>query len=259
MQGLLLLLLGAQLSRVSGHPFFAPTAVDQAPQTTKLAIPPMVADVDGTVQILEIRNERELNEFFARDTTSSTSSTTSTTSTTSSTTTSTTSTTSSTTTSTTSTTSSTTSTTSSTTSSDSTSTSTTSSSTSTATSSSTTTTSTSSTTTSTATATSTETAAQKKKNHQGNINAIIFSCVMFSVFAGVAILHCYKERAKSKRIAARELLKATAVVPAPLQTAKNESSTNLLSDRSSVMFRDNPSPRRIATRYGPRHRTNSRG
>lgn len=65
---------------------------------------------------------------------------------------------------------------------------------------------------------------------------------MLSVFAGVGILHCYKERAKSKRIAARELLKATAVVPAPLQPTKNESSTNLLSDRSSVMFRDNPSP-----------------
>ncbi|KAJ5946936.1 hypothetical protein N7454_003775 [Penicillium verhagenii] len=244
MQGLLLLLLGAQLSRVSAQPFSTPTTIELAPQTTGLAFPPMVADVDGTVQILEIRDKRELlGGIFARDTTTTSESTTSTTSTTSSTsttsTTSSTSSTTSTTSSTTSTTSTTSSTTSSTTTSDST-TSTTSSATSSSTTASTTTSSTSSTTTSTATATSTVSAAQAKKNHQGVINAIIFVCVIFSLFAGVSIIHCAGERAKSKRIAARQLLKATAVVPAPLETMKNESSTNLLGDRSSVIFRDNP-------------------
>ncbi|KAJ5256733.1 hypothetical protein N7478_012837 [Penicillium angulare] len=238
MQVLLLLLLGVYASSVVSRPYSISNVDSLASPPTEDASVSMGYESDETIQVFEIRDEGERDMIFARDTTeSSDSSTTSTTeSTTSETTTTSDSTTSTSTTSSTTTTSdSTTSSTTTTSSASSTSSSTTSTSTS---SSSSSTSSTSTSTTSTATATSTESAATKKRNHKGNVDAIIFSCCLLSFFAGVSILHCARDRAKSKRIAARDLLKATAVTPEPI-IPKNESTTNLLGDRSSVLFRDN--------------------
>ncbi|KAJ5083299.1 hypothetical protein N7456_012726 [Penicillium angulare] len=239
MQVLLLLLLGVHASSVVSHPY-STRNIDSLKTPSEDSSVSKGYESEEPIQIFEIRDERERAMVFARDTTeSSDSSTTSTTeSTTSETTTTSDSTTSTSTTSSTTTTSdSTTSSTTTTSSASSTSSATTSTSTSSS-SSSTSSTSTSTTSTATATATSTESAAVKERNHKGNVNAIIFACCLLSFFAGVSILHCARDRAKSKRIAARDLLKATAVTPEPI-IPKNESTTNLLGDRSSVMFRDN--------------------
>ncbi|CAI7579122.1 unnamed protein product [Penicillium manginii] len=187
--------------------------------------------------VLEIRDyeDEEKARLFAR----ATETTDSTTSTTEKTTTSSTSSTSSSTSTTTSDSTTTSSTTSTSTSSTSTSTSTTSATT-TSTSTSSTTTSTASTTTSTATSTSTISAEVKEWNRRGNIAAVAFSCCLISLFLGISIIHCARDRAKSKRIAARELLKASAVSTGPLGHTKTNSTANLLPDRSSVMLKENP-------------------
>ncbi|KAJ5589699.1 hypothetical protein VI817_003568 [Penicillium citrinum] len=188
----------------------------------------------GFVQIVEVRNYiDEKAMLVARATTATTDSTTSTTDTTTSTSSSetTTSSTASTTTS------------DSTTTSSTTSTSTTSTSTSSSTSTSTTsssTTTTASTTISTTTSTSTVSAEVKEWNRKGNIAAIVFSCCLISLFLGISIIHCARDRAKSKRIAQRELLKEAAVSTTPLSYSKTNSTANLLPDRSSGMSKENP-------------------
>ncbi|KAJ5718601.1 hypothetical protein N7488_004247 [Penicillium malachiteum] len=255
MQALLLLLLGAQLSGVTAHPY-ATKDVSLAAQTSEPASNFLGIDTDKLLRVFEFRDIEERDVIVARATTDSTTSTTSTSTT--STSTSTTSTTSSTTTS------STTSTTSTSTTSSATSTTTTTSSSSassgasTTTSASTTTTS-ATTTTTTAAATTTSSSSTNERNRRGNIAAIIFVCCLVSVFAGVAFLHCYKERALSKRIAARELLKATAMPSEVVPHTRNESSTNLLGDRSSVMLGDNVDSRAPTAQSNPINRENDLG
>ncbi|KAJ6024841.1 hypothetical protein N7540_005638 [Penicillium herquei] len=260
MQALLLLLLGAQLTGVTGHPY-STTTVSLAAQTSEPASNFLGIDTDKLLRVFEFRDIEERDVIVARATTDSTTSTTSTSTTSTSTSTSTTSTTSSTTTSsTTSTTStSTTSTTSSTTSSTTTSSSSASSSASTTTTSASTTTTSATTTTTTAAATTTSSSSTAARNRRGNIAAIIFVCCLVSVFAGVAFLHCYKERALSKRIAARELLKATAMPSEVVPATRNESSTNLLADRSSVMLGDNADSRAPTAQSNPINREHDLG
>ncbi|KAJ5715851.1 uncharacterized protein N7483_013032 [Penicillium malachiteum] len=115
------------------------------------------------------------------------------------------------------------------------------------------------TTTTTAAATTTTSSSTAKRNRRGNIAAIIFVCCLVSVFAGVAFLHCYKERALSKRIAARELLKATAMPSEVVPATRNESSTNLLADRSSVMLGDNMDSRAPTAQSNPINREHDLG
>ncbi|KAJ5369675.1 uncharacterized protein N7496_005767 [Penicillium cataractarum] len=237
------LLLASHLALTACQPHGAPTATSL--ETLKDELSP--ASSDGGLIYLGVRDAIDRVIIVARDTSTTSESTTSTTETTTSSTS--TSTTSSETTSTSTTTSSSTSTsstsststtsTATTSSTSSTSTQSTTSSTSTTSSSSTTTTS-SSTTTSTASATSTTSAEIAEWNRKGNIAAIIFSCCLVSLFSGVSILHCAKDRAKSKRIAARELLKAKSIAAESLVASRGGSTAELIPDRSSMMFKDNP-------------------
>ncbi|KAJ5742434.1 uncharacterized protein N7511_011453 [Penicillium nucicola] len=241
MRGLLVALVAIQCAQVLGHPHAANTSI---PAKATVTLSPVPVEAGEIVRTREKRGYGEI--LLARATTDTTDSSTSTTeSTTSTTSTSDTTTTSASTSTTTSSTSSTsTTTTSSTTSSSTTSTSSTTSSTSTTSSSTTSTSSTSSTsstTTSTATATSTESAALKEWNHRGNIAAIVFGCCLISLFSGLSILHCARNRAKSRRIAARELLESSASTAALLPTTmKGRSTPEADSVRSSMMFTNQP-------------------
>ncbi|CAI7647373.1 unnamed protein product [Penicillium pancosmium] len=228
----ILFLLAAQCAPVFCQPYSHPPS-DLAPSLETINSISASQSHGEVTQVLEIRDyeDDEKARLFARATTETTDSATSTTE---KTTTSSTSSSTSTTTSDSTTTSSTTST---STSSTSTSTSTTST---TSTTSSSTTTSTASTTTSTATSTSTTSAEVKEWNRKGNIAAVAFSVCLISLFLGISIVHCARDRAKTKRIAARELLKASAVSAEPLSHAKTNSTANLLPDHSSVMLKDNP-------------------
>ncbi|KAJ5712390.1 hypothetical protein N7493_008858 [Penicillium malachiteum] len=257
MQALLLLLLGAQLTGVTAHPY-ATKDVSLAAQTSEPASNFLGIDTDKLLRVFEFRDIEERDVIVARATT--TDSTTSTTSTsTTSTSTSTTSTTSSTTTSSTTSTTSTSTTSSTTSTTTTTSSSSASSSASTTTSASTKTTTSATTTTTTAAATTTSSSSTSERDRRGNIAAIIFVCCLVSVFAGVAFLHCYKERALSKRIAARELLKATAMPSEVVPPTRNESSTNLLGDRSSVMLGDNVDSRAPTAQSNPVNREHDLG
>ncbi|KAJ5987738.1 hypothetical protein N7481_002948 [Penicillium waksmanii] len=245
----ILFLLAAQCVPVFCQPYNHPPS-DLAPSLETINSISASESCAEVTQVLEIRDHEddEKARLFARATTETTDSTTSTTESTTTSTTSTsetttasTSSTTSTTTSDSTTTSSTTSTSTSSTSISSTSTSTSTTSTTTSTSSSTTTTtSTASTTTSTATSTSTTSAEVKEWNRKGNIAAVAFSVSLISLFLGISIVHCARDRAKSKRIAARELLKASATSAEPLSHTKTNSTANLLPDSSSVMLKDNP-------------------
>ncbi|GLI81583.1 hypothetical protein PoHVEF18_009968 [Penicillium ochrochloron] len=97
----------------------------------------------------------------------------------------------------------------------------------------------SSTTTTSASAASTTSAENAERNRKGNIAAIIFSCCLISLFSGVSILHCARDRAKSKRIAARELMGAKPVSAGP-PVSRGGSTAELIPERSSIMFKDNP-------------------
>ncbi|CAG8125696.1 unnamed protein product [Penicillium olsonii] len=250
MRAFILALWAIQCSRVFGDSYpaenpwiVAPTAISESALAPEPTEPPILPQ------------RRAYGELFMRDATTESDSTSTTESTTSETSTSeTTSETSSTSTSSTSTSSTTTS--SSTSSTTSTSTSTTSSSTSSTTSSistssattssstsSTSTTSTSSTTSSTATSTSTESAELKEWNRRGNIAAIVFGCCMISLFSGISIVYCVREKAKRRRIAARELLRSGASIPmdTPPGTSKGSLTAEPKLDRSSMMFTNHPS------------------
>ncbi|KAJ5668717.1 hypothetical protein N7462_009787 [Penicillium macrosclerotiorum] len=239
MHGSFLLLLGVHLSQVVCQPYAAPTAVLDPSETTGGAdlLPTPTPTANAELNIFDARD----GVIVARATSETSESTTSTTSesTTTSTTTSDSSTTSTTTSSTTS--STTTSTTTTTTSSTS-SSSTTGTTSSSSTSSSTTTTSSSTTTTTAATATSSSSAELAEWNRKGNIAAIVFSCCLISLFSGVSILHCVRDWAKQRRIAARELMNASsAQAVVPIASSKHDSTANLIADRSSVAtFRDSP-------------------
>ncbi|OQE25355.1 hypothetical protein PENSTE_c006G06646 [Penicillium steckii] len=236
MQTWIPLLMAMQCAAV----FCQPHAVRSSDKTSQIENNTESASNPGSrygefVKVVEVRNyDDEKAKLVARATTATTDSTTSTTDTTTSTSSSetTTSSTSSTTTS------------DSTTTSSTTSTSTTSTSTSTSTSSTSTTssstTTTASTTTSTATSTSTTSAAVKEYNRKGNIAAIAFACCLISLFLGISIIHCARDRAKSKRIAERELLKETAASTMPLSYSKTNSTANLLPDQSPGLLKDNP-------------------
>ncbi|KAJ5978430.1 hypothetical protein N7501_001772 [Penicillium viridicatum] len=110
---------------------------------------------------------------------------------------------------------------------------------STTTSSSTTTTSASTTTStsSTATATSSSTAELDEWNRRGNVAAIVFGCCMISLFGGLSLLYCLRNKAKARRIAARKELEASlSESKVPLVAAKHNSATDLELNRSSMMF-----------------------
>ncbi|KAJ5638734.1 hypothetical protein N7528_001124 [Penicillium herquei] len=206
MQGLLLLLLGAQLSGVTAHPY-ATKDVSLAAQTSEPASNFLGIDTDKLLRVFEFRDieERDLyyqlyydlfhdlydfHLYYLHASTTTTSATT---------------------------------------------------------------------TTTTAAATTTSSSSTNERNRRGNIAAIIFVCCLVSVFAGVAFLHCYKERALSKRIAARELLKATAMPSEVVPHTRNESSTNLLGDRSSVMLGDNVDSRAPTAQSNPINREHDLG
>ncbi|KAJ5316525.1 hypothetical protein N7508_001033 [Penicillium antarcticum] len=242
MRGLVVALLAVQCAQVLGHPHAAANTEWVPAKTTTTLSPTPMSEAGKTGRNHEKRGYGEI--LMARATTdttdSSTSTTESTTSTTSTSDTTTTTSSESTSTSTSSSTSSTSSITTSSTTTSSTTSSTSSTTSSTSTSSSSTT-STSSTTTSTATATSTESAALKAWNHKGNIAAIIFGCCLISLFSGLTILHCARNRARSRRIAARELLESSASTSALLPaTSKGVSTPDVNSVRSSMMFTNQP-------------------
>ena len=237
MQILIFALWAVQCSRVLGHPYiFENTWV--AAQTTSITNLLPAPETNGAV-LYEKRGYGEI--LHVRDTTAITDST-STTETASETSISSTSTssTSSTTSSTSSSTSTSGSTTISSTTSSTTSTSLSTSSTSTS-SSSTTTTSSSTKTATTATATSSSTAHLDAWNRKGNIAAIVFGCCLVSLFIGISIVHCARDRAKARRIAARELLKSgSSYSLIPPTAAKGSFTPEVKMDRSSTMFTNNP-------------------
>ncbi|KOS37169.1 hypothetical protein ACN38_g12047 [Penicillium nordicum] len=108
--------------------------------------------------------------------------------------------------------------------------------------SSTTTTSASTTTsTSTATATSSSTAELDEWNRRGNIRAIVFGCCMISLFGGLSLLYCLRNKAKARRIAAQKELEASpSYSKIPLVATKHNSATDLEVTRSSMMFTNKP-------------------
>ncbi|KAJ5179967.1 hypothetical protein N7492_003177 [Penicillium capsulatum] len=221
MRRFLHLWLGGQFLCASCQPYTPPTA-SQAPQITNAPGRLEGYHLKNIESVVEVYNSIEKRWIQARDTSESESTTSEGTSTTSESSTSTTEPT----------------TTSSETSSASTSTDSTTTSTSTSTTSSTTTTSSPTTSTSTSTATSTSSAELVAWNHAGNNRAIVFGCCLVALFAGVITLHCALDRAKAKRIAARELLAVSSVSKTPL--VSNGLSSGSMTDRSSLMFRDNP-------------------
>ncbi|KAJ5123779.1 hypothetical protein N7448_009876 [Penicillium atrosanguineum] len=98
-----------------------------------------------------------------------------------------------------------------------------------------TTTSTSTTTTSTASATSSASAELAEWNRKGNITAVVFSVCLISLFSGISIAFCLSDKARKKRIAARELLKSTSTISTePLVPSKMPPE-----DRPSLMPKDN--------------------
>ncbi|CAI7567184.1 unnamed protein product [Penicillium palitans] len=232
-------------SRVLGHPYTSETT--WIPATTTSVEELWV--VPEPTEVAHLYGKRGYAEILqARDTTTTTDSTTSTDTTTDTTDTTTSETSTSTTTTATSTsetstsTSSTSTTSTSTTSTSTTSTSTSSTTSSTTTSSSTTTTSaTTTTSTSTATATSSSTAELDEWNRRGNIAAIVFGCCMISLFGGLSLLYCLRNKAKARRIAARKELEASpSYSKIPLVAAKHNSATDLELNRSSMMFTNKP-------------------
>ncbi|KAJ9484197.1 hypothetical protein VN97_g9188 [Penicillium thymicola] len=107
--------------------------------------------------------------------------------------------------------------------------------------SSTTTTSASTTSTSTAAATSSSTAELDEWNRRGNITAIVFGCCMISLFGGLSLLYCLRDKAKARRIAARKELEASlSYSKIPLVATKHNSATDLEVNRSSMMFTNKP-------------------
>ncbi|KAJ5508136.1 hypothetical protein N7527_010279 [Penicillium freii] len=123
----------------------------------------------------------------------------------------------------------------------------------TTTSSSTTTTSASTTTsTSTATETSSSTAELDEWNRRGNIAAIVFGCCMISLFGGLSLLYCLRNKAKARRIAARKELEASlSDSKIPLVAAKHNSATDLKLNRSSMMFTNKPETEYLPTQDAP--------
>ncbi|KAJ5399449.1 hypothetical protein N7465_009938 [Penicillium sp. CMV-2018d] len=238
-------------SRVLGHPY---TSATWLPATTTSVEELWVAP--EPTEVAHLYGKRGYGEILqARDATATTDSTTSTDATTDTTDTTTSETSTSTTTSTTATSTSETSTSTSststaststastsTTSTSTTSTSTSSATSSTTTSSSTTTTSASTTTsTSTATATSSSTAELDEWNRRGNIAAIVFGCCMISLFGGLSLLYCLRNKAKARRIAARKEMEASlSDSKIPLVAAKHNSATDIELNRSSIMFTNKP-------------------
>ncbi|KAJ5209352.1 hypothetical protein N7449_003731 [Penicillium cf. viridicatum] len=225
-------------SRVLGHPYTSETT--WIPATTTSVEELWV--VPEPTEVAHLYGKRGYGEILqARDTTATTDSTTSTDTTTDTTDTTTSETSTSTTTSTTAT--STLEASTSTSSTSTTSTSTTSTSTSSTTTSSSTTTTSASTTTSTssATATSSSTAELDEWNRRGNIAAIVFGCCMISLFGGLSLLYCLRNKAKARRIAARKELEASpSYSKIPLVAAKHNSATDLELNRSSMMFTNKP-------------------
>ncbi|KAJ6049174.1 hypothetical protein N7499_003988 [Penicillium canescens] len=236
MRGLVVALLAVQCAQVLGHPHAAANTEWIPAKTTTTLNPTPMPEAGETARLHEKREYGEI--LLARATTETTDSSTSTTESTTSTTSTSDTTTTTTSESTSTSTSSSTTTSSTTTSSITSSTSSTTSSTWTSSSS---TTSTSTTTTSTATATSTTSAAVKAWNHRGNITAIVFGCCLISLFLGISIVHCARDRAKARRIAARELLESNASYSAiPPAASKGISTPEVNSVRSSMMFTNKP-------------------
>ncbi|KAK4871036.1 hypothetical protein LT330_000273 [Penicillium expansum] len=124
----------------------------------------------------------------------------------------------------------------------------------TSTTSSSTTTSSASTTTSTATATATSssTAELDEWNRRGNIAAIVFGCCMISLFGGLSLLYCLRNKARARRIAARkELESSQSYSKIPLVAAKHNSATDLELNRSSMMFTNKPDTEYFPARSDP--------
>jgi hypothetical protein len=78
-------------------------------------------------------------------------------------------------------------------------------------------------------------------NRRGNIAAIVFGCSMISLFGGLSLLYCLRNKAKAKRIAARkELVASPSYSKLPLVAAKHNSATDFELNRSSMMFNNKP-------------------
>ncbi|KAJ6188100.1 hypothetical protein N7519_003008 [Penicillium mononematosum] len=218
--------------RVLGHPYVSETTCISA---TKTSVENLWV-VSEPTEVSHIQGKRGYGEILqARDTTATTDSTTSTDTTTDTTT-------SETSTSITTSTSSTSETSTSTSSTSTTSTSTTSTTSSTTSTSSTTTSSASTTTsTTTATATSSSTAELDEWNRRGNITAIVFGCCMISLFVGISVIYCVRDRARARRIAARkELESSSSDSKIPLVAAKDKAIADIEVNRSSMMFTNQP-------------------
>lgn len=92
--------------------------------------------------------------------------------------------------------------------------------------------------TSTATTTNAVSAELAEWNYKGNIAAVTFSCCLVSLFAGISIVHCARDRAKRRRIATSELIKTASSVSAkPPLLSKSASAAY---PQSSMPFTDNP-------------------
>lgn len=75
---------------------------------------------------------------------------------------------------------------------------------------------------------------------------------MISLFSGVSLFYCMRQRAKTRRIAARKLLHSNpSYSKLPLVTTKGKSTTNVEVDRSSMMFTSQPETEYFPARSAP--------
>ncbi|KAF7117612.1 hypothetical protein CNMCM5793_006704 [Aspergillus hiratsukae] len=94
-------------------------------------------------------------------------------------------------------------------------------------------------TTTTSTPTTTESAELKEWNHRGAIAAIITFSILGSFFVGACIARCIHNRAKKRRIEAREQLdKESSLSMLTLTQENGKSASQLKLDRESMMFCD---------------------
>ncbi|OQE29039.1 hypothetical protein PENFLA_c004G07956 [Penicillium flavigenum] len=86
----------------------------------------------------------------------------------------------------------------------------------------------------------------------GNITAIVFGCCMISLFGGISVIYCARDRARARRIAARkELESSSSDSKIPLVAAKDNAIADLEVNRSSMMFTNQPQTEYFPARSTP--------
>ncbi|KAJ5486780.1 hypothetical protein N7530_001080 [Penicillium desertorum] len=86
----------------------------------------------------------------------------------------------------------------------------------------------------------------------GNITAIVFGCCMISLFGGISVVYCARDRARARRIAARkELASSSSDSKTPLVAVKDKAIADLEVNRSSMMFTNHPQTEYFPVRSAP--------